>query len=88
MDFPDKPTPLGCLIGFFALFPAIYSAMAFWGAYKAFTRTPPLPDTGKKLILWAVIALLPALAGMGFCIYRIATAGTRDQSRTGNSICL
>jgi hypothetical protein len=73
---PDKPTPIGCLVGFFALFLVAYSAMAFWGAYRAFTRQPPLPDTGKKLILWGIMALVPALVGMGFCIHRLRTAGT------------
>jgi len=84
---PDKPTPIGCLVGFFALFPAIYSVMAFWGAHKAFTRQPPLPDTGKQLIFWGIIALVPALLGIGFCIYRLLTIGSRDQCKAGSSIC-
>ncbi len=28
--FPDTPTPIGCLVGFPALFPAVFSVIAFW----------------------------------------------------------
>ena len=83
---PDAPTSVGCLVGFFALFPAAFSALAFWGAHKAFTKAPPLPDVGKKLIVWGILALVPAVLGIAFCIYRIATTGKRDYVRSGTSL--
>ncbi len=73
--FPDTPTPVGCLVGFLALFPAAVAGLAFWGAYKAFTANPPLPETGKTLLLWGGPALLLAVAGFAFAVYKIATTG-------------
>ena len=83
---PDTPTPIGCLFGFFALFPTIFSVIAFWGAYKAFGQTPPEVEIGSKLIRWGILSALPALAGIAFCIYRIATVGKRDHQRIGRSL--
>ena len=84
---PDKPTPIGCLAGFFSLFFVAFAGMAFWGAHKAFSKQPPMLDTGKRLIMWGLIAVLPAIAGIGFCIYRLMTIGDRDNYRSGRSIC-
>lgn len=81
--FPVTPTPIGCLVGFLALFPAAFSAIAFWGSHKAFAREPAAVETGKELILWGIVALVPALLGIAFCVFRIATAGKRDHFRIG-----
>lgn len=84
--FPDKPTPIGCLVGFLALFPTAFSLMAFWAASKAFAKTPPETDTGKTLIMWGFIAAVPAILGVAFCIFRIVTIGKRDHFRIGKSL--
>ena len=70
---PDTSTPIGCLVGFFALFPTIFFVIVFWGAYKAFGQMPTDFEIGYKLIRWGILSALPALAGLAFCIYRIAT---------------
>jgi uncharacterized BrkB/YihY/UPF0761 family membrane protein len=82
----NTPTPIGCLIGFFAIFPSIFSGIAFWGAYKAFSKEPPVVETGWKLILWGAVALTPALFCIGFCIYRIATSHSQKHYDISNSL--
>lgn len=83
---PDKPTPIGCLVGFLALFPTAFSLLAFWGAFKAFAKDPPAAETGKTLMIWGAIALVPAILGIVFCIFRIATIGERDHIQVGKSL--
>ena len=83
---PDKSTPIGCLIGFFVLLASIFSVMALWGAYKAFGKEPPAVETGNALVLWGIIAFIPALIGLVFCILRIATSGKRKCQQIGKSI--
>ncbi len=83
---PNTPTPVGCLIGFFALLGAAFSAIAFWGAHKAFGQTPAETEIGGKLIRWGIISALPALAGSTYSIYRIMTVGKRDYHRIGQSL--
>lgn len=85
-NVPDTPTPIGCLIGFLALFPAVFSAIAFWGAHKAFIKEPPMAEAGEKLIICGIIALIPALLGIAFCIFRILTIGKRDNFKVGKSL--
>jgi uncharacterized BrkB/YihY/UPF0761 family membrane protein len=83
---PNTPTPIGCLVGFFGLFTALFSLLAFWGAFKAFGQTPPETEVGWTLVRWGAVAALPALAGIAFCVYRIATAGKREYHRAGQSL--
>ena len=83
---PDTPTPIGCLIGFLALFPAVFSVIAFWGAHSAFGQTPPEAEIGSKLIRWGIISALPAIAGVAYCVFRIATVGRREHHRIGKSL--
>jgi len=83
---PNTPTPVGCLVGFFALLTAAFSTFAFWGAHKAFGQTPPETDIGAKLIRWGIISALPALAGIAYSVYRIATVGKRDHHRIRQSL--
>jgi len=75
---PNTPTPIGCLVGFFGLFTALFSILAFWGAFKAFGWTPPETEVGWQLVRWGAVAALPTLAGIAFCVYRITTAGKRE----------
>ena len=83
---PDKPTPFGCVIGLLGLFPAVFSAVCFWGAHRAFGKEPPLAETGKKLILWGIISLIPAFLGIGFFIFRLITVGSRETRTIGKSL--
>lgn len=83
---PNTPTPVGCLIGFFAILAATFSAFAFWGAHKAFGQAPPETEIGAKLIRWGIVSALPAVAGLAYSIYRIATVGNRDHHRIGQSL--
>jgi hypothetical protein len=83
---PDKPSPIGCVIGLLALLPAAFSGVAFWGAYRAFGKEPPLAETGKTLILWGIMALVPALSGIGFFVYRLLTVGKRETRTIGRSL--
>lgn len=84
--FPDTPTPIGCVVGFLALFPTAFSVIAFWGAHKAFGQIPAETELGGKLIRWGIISALPAVAGIAFCIFRIATVGRRHHHRIGKSL--
>lgn len=84
--FPDTPTPVGCLVGFFALLAAGFSGFAFWGASKAFEHTPPETEVGGQLIRWGIIAALPAPAGIAYSVYRIATVSKRDHHCIGKSL--
>lgn len=83
---PDTPTPIGCLVGFLALFPAVFSVISFWAAHRAFGRTPPEAGLGIKLIWWGIISALPAVAGIAFCFFRIVTVGDRKHRRISDSL--
>ena len=83
---PTTPTTVGCLVGFFGLLASAFSALAFWGAFKAFGKAPPETEIGWKLIRWGAVAALPALAGIVYCLYRVATVGKRDHHRVGQSL--
>jgi hypothetical protein len=83
---PDKPTPIGCVIGFFVLLASAFFAMAFWGASKAFAKEPPAAETGNTLVLWGIVAFIPALIGLAFCVFRIATSRKRKYQQIGKSL--
>lgn len=80
---PDKPTPIGCLVGFLSLLPAGFSALAFWAAGKAFTRSPPDTEYGWHLIRVGALAVLPAVAGIAYSAFQIARVGTTDHHLIG-----
>ena len=83
---PDKPVPVGCLIGFFVLVATAFAGIAFWGAFKAFSKEPPAVDIGNKLLLWGGIALIPALLGLIYCFPRMRNIGKRKVERIGKSL--
>ncbi len=83
---PDTPTPIGLLVGFLALFPAAFSGLAFYGAYHAFGPATDNPELGRELLKWGLYAALPALAGLGYSLYRLATTGRRRQHRIGQTL--
>lgn len=66
---PDKPTPNGCLVGFFIILSTCSSILAFWGAFKAYTNDPPLTQTANNLAIWGAISLFPAI--LWFIIYLV-----------------
>ena len=72
MRQPDAPTPLGCVVGFLALFPGALSALLFHASSKALSREPPLPELGASLRVWGIVALVPALVGLGVCVFLLA----------------
>lgn len=78
----NKPSPIGCVIGLIGLITMSFSALLFWGVYKAYTAEPPAADTGRQLLSCAVYALIPAVLCTGFCIYRILTVGQRETRST------
>ncbi len=82
----NTATPIGCLAGFFAVISAGASAIAFWGAHKAFTKQPALTEVGDKLTTWGIVFAVPAAIGILFCIYRFLTMGGRDHVRYGKSL--
>ncbi len=51
---PDTPTPIGCLVGFLAFFPAVFSGLAFLGAYKAFGQNPPETEIGIAFCIYRI----------------------------------
>ena len=50
------------------------------------SKTPPETEIGWKLVRWGAVAALPALAGIVYCFYRIATVGKRRHHRIGKSL--
>jgi len=83
---PDRPTPVGCLVGFLSLFPLTGSVLCFIGSWRAYSVEPPVQETGRKLLVWGLLALLPAIAGLGFSLHRILTVGKRSHFRIGDSL--
>jgi hypothetical protein len=70
-------------VGFLALVLALFSCLAFWAAHKAFSKEPPMVDTGKTLIRWGIISLVPALLGIVYAVYRLVTTGNRKYQELG-----
>jgi len=87
MKRPDTPTPIGCVVGLFAIPFAIVSGLFFKAAHIAFTMTPPKPTEGWDLIFWGIMTLLPALLLIVICIYRLWTTGERKFERYSDTFC-
>lgn len=82
----NKSTPLGCVIGTLGILASGYSVWMFWAAYKAFHLDPPKEDLGKLALEIGALTALPALLGLIFSFYRLATAGKRKHRETSQYI--
>jgi hypothetical protein len=82
----DRPTPIGCIVGMFAIPFIVASGFCFRGVQLALTMEPPRKDAAMQLTIWGLCTALPALVCVGYCLYRFFTTGDRKYEEYGRSL--
>lgn len=82
----DRPTPIGCIVGLFAIPFAVVSGFCFRGVQLALRMDPPRKDAAMQLTIWGICLALPALACAGYCLYRVCTTSERKYEAYGDSL--
>jgi hypothetical protein len=83
----DKPVPLGCVVFTVGLLLLGFACYMFYGAHLAFSKDPPLIETGKHLRSVGFTCLIPTVLALVLGVWRvIARLSVKDKSRFGNSL--
>ena len=85
----NKPVPVGCVVVTIGLMLLIAACIAFYYSHAAFSKNPPLLESGKALRIYGIAFITPAVLMIAWGIIRVLArlnVKKADRGRFGTSL--
>jgi hypothetical protein len=85
----NKPVPVGCVMVAIGLIMLIPACIAFYYSHAAFSRNPPLLESGRALRIYGIAFITPAVLMVAWGIIRVLArlnVKKEDRGRFGTSL--